>query len=101
MVVVHNGYRVPYQLHCWPVITDDELELLDLLDATDDLLEVLLENTMLELEELLLIDELDATILLEATEDLLLDATDDLLLDAEDEVTVRGGSIPEIRPSLP
>jgi hypothetical protein len=65
------------------------------------LLEALLESTMLELEELLRIDELDATMLLEAAEDLLLDATDVLLLDAEDEVTVRGGSMPEIKPSLP
>lgn len=76
-------------------MTDDELELLDMLDELDDLLEELidelLDKPILELETLLLIDELEDAILLKMTDDLLLD----------DEVITRGGSIPEIKPSLP
>lgn len=82
-------------MHCCPEITEDELELLDLIDeldelgGTDDLLDELLDETTL--------------LLLETTEDLLLlDGTEDLLLDVEEtELVLRDGSIPESKPSLP
>jgi hypothetical protein len=79
-------------------MTDDTLELLATLEDMDDRLDELLDGITLEFDELLLIDELEGAMLLDTVEDLLLDI-EDLLL--EDEVIMRGGSIPEIKPSLP
>lgn len=64
-VVVHNGYKVPYQLHCnpaWLVLdTLDEVEVLELdvamdVDAEDLLLDVVVADEDLLVLELLLVE---------------------------------------------
>ena len=65
-------------------MTEDELELMELLDdLLDELLLVATEDLLLDDDELLL-------------------GTDDLLLDTDEtELVLRDGSTPEIKPSLP
>lgn len=71
-MVVHNGYRVPYQLHCWPDVeltleTTDELEELGTTELTtedDELATEDLEDEVLTTLELTF-DELEEVATLE------------------------------------